>query len=413
MRSGLSSVVIFAEADAAQATGRTEDALALYKALARDPDLEVRTEARFRASMLLVALGRDREAALSLRSLLDEKPRASRARLELAAILARMGDDLAARRALREAQLAGLPPDVALVVDQFANALRSAKQLGGSLEVALAPDSNINRSTSARTLDTIIAPLTLSAEARRQSGLGIHIAGQGFARLRVTDRLTILPRLSIGGNVYRVHAFDDISGSLLAGIERRGGRDRLTVSVGSTWRGYGERLYARTNTATADWLHPVGRRAQLTISGSAARASYRSNALQDGGLFDLTGTGEYALSPRTGVGATLGISRQTARDPGYSTVAANGSLFGWREAGQTTLFASAGVRRTEGDARLFLFLNRRREWLIQLSGGATMRALKFRGFAPFIRAGYERNTSSVGLYDYARVFTNFGITRAF
>lgn len=413
VREGLNAVQVFTAADAAKAAGRIADALTLYDALTHDPDLEVRTEARFRKGMLLASLGRDREAAVTFRALLDEKPDAARVRLELARVLARMGDEAGARRAIRQAQSAGLPPDVALVVDQFATALRSTKRTGGSFELALSPDSNINRATSARTLDTVIAPLTLSDDARQQSGLGVTLSGQGYARIDIADSLTLLPRMSARASLYRAQAFDDISASALVGLEWRSGRDRLTPSVGPTWRWYGGTLYARTATVAADWIHPIGRRAQVTVSGSAAHAAYRLNALQSGGLYDLSVGGEYALTVRSGVGGSIGMTRQSARDPGYATTAGYASAFGWRDIGRTTLFVSASIRHTESDARLFLFPRRRKEWLYQLSLGATLRALTVHGFAPVVRIGLERNASTVGLYDYKRLSADIGITRAF
>ncbi len=77
------------------------------------------------------------------------------------------------------------------------------------------------------------------------------------------------------------------------------------------------------------------------------------------------------------------------------------------------MFASGGVRRTEGDEALLLFGDRRREWLFTARGGASFRSLTVRSFAPFVRATYERNSSSLGLYDYRRVAMEIGITRAF
>jgi len=169
----LSAVDLFALADRARAAGKVAEAIVLYDALARDPNAEIRAEARFRKGMALADAKRWREAALAFRGLLDEQPGATRVRLELARVLAALGDESAARREVRQAQAAGLPDDVALTVDQFARALRSPKTLGGSIEVALAPDSNINRATAARTLDTVIAPLTLSRDARaRDSASG-------------------------------------------------------------------------------------------------------------------------------------------------------------------------------------------------------------------------------------------------
>jgi tetratricopeptide (TPR) repeat protein len=406
-------VDVFAAADEAKAAHRADDALALYDALTHDPDAEIRAEARFRKGMLLAETKQYADAAVAFRALLDEKPNTPRVRLELARVLALMGDEKGARRSLRQAQAAGLPPDVALIVDQFANALRSTRRIGGSFEIALAPDSNVNRATAARTLDTIIAPLTLSDDARAQSGLGLKLSGQGYARIPLAPSIALLPRVSARGNLYRASAFDDISASALVGLEWRGKRDRITPSVGPTWRWYGGSPYARTTAATIDWIHVAGRRTQISGSVSASRSRYSANTLQDGALYDAGLSVERAIGARGGAGASVSATRQTARDPGYATMSEGVTLFGWRDAGKVTLFASGGIRRLDGDARLFLFTDRRREWLYQLSANATLRRLTLWGFAPLIRAGWERNRSTVGLYDYKRVSADIGITRAF
>ena len=409
----LSAPDVFALADRARTEQRLTDAETLYRALAKDPDIEIRSEARFRLGMMLADLKRYRDAAIEFRALLDEKPDAARVRLELARVLALMGDEGGARRQLRQAQSAGLPPDVATVVDQFANALRSTRKIGGSFEAAIAPDSNVNRATNARTLDTIIAPLTLSEDARAQSGVGLKLGGQGYARIQLSPRLAVLPRISGSGNFYRAAAFDDVSASALVGLEWQQGRDRITPSIGPAWRWYGGKPYATTSAVTIDWLHAANRRTQITVSASASRSRYSTNSLQDGGLFNLGVTVEHAMGARSGAGASASVTRQTAQDPGYATLSEGATLFGWREAGKTTLFVSAGLHRLDGDARLFLFVDRRREWLYQLSASATLRQLTLWGFAPLVRVGWERNASTVGLYDYHRVSADFGVTRAF
>jgi len=409
----LSAIELFAVADAARAERRIDDALAIYDALSRDPDVEIRSEARFRKGMLLADQKRYTDAAIAFRALLDEKPKAARVRLELARILALIGDEGAARRELRQAQAAGLPPEVAQVVDQFAGALRSRKRFGGFFELALAPDSNVNRATDARTLDTIIAPLTLSRDARARSGLGLKPSGQAYLRMPLSPGLTLVPRVSGAASLYRDHQFDDISGSTLLGVEWQLKRDRLSPALGYTWRWYGRDLYARTQTASVDWLHPLGSRSQLTASASASRARYILNDLQDGAIYDLGLSFEHAFGARAGGSLSLSSTRQTARDPGYATVSGGMSVLGWREIGRATVYASAGLRRTEGDERLFLFPDRRREWLYNGLVGVTMRKLTVAGFAPVFRVRYERNSSTVGIYDYKRLAGEVGITRAF
>ena len=68
----LSAADVFVLAEAARASGDVADALALYDGLSQDPDIEIRTEARFRKGMLLAQLGRNADAAVEFRALLDE-----------------------------------------------------------------------------------------------------------------------------------------------------------------------------------------------------------------------------------------------------------------------------------------------------------------------------------------------------
>lgn len=411
--SGLSATDLFAAAERARAAGLPDQALILYEALTHDPDPQVRAEGRFRKAMLLAERGDYVRAAATFRALLDEKPDATRVRLELARVLAAMGRDRDAARALRQAQAGPLPPGVSLVVDQFANALRSNQRFGGSLELALAPDSNVNRATSARTLDTIIAPLTLSDDARARSGLGLKASAQLYARWRVNRELAVVPRLSGAGAFYRASTFDDASTSALVGLEWAHARYRLTPSVGRTWRWYGGQPYAHTTVAALDSTLALDRRTQLSISLNDSAVRYQSNPLQDGPLLDATATFERATSARGGAGASLSLTRLAARDAGYATRSASASLYVWRDIGRSTVLVSGRVGRLQGDEPLFLFPDRRREQLSQLSTSVTLRRLTVAAFAPLVRVGVERNHSNIALYDYRRVFADFGVVRAF
>jgi outer membrane protein len=85
--------------------------------------------------------------------------------------------------------------------------------------------------------------------------------------------------------------------------------------------------------------------------------------------------------------------------------------------GKTTIFANVAARRLESDAGLILgpfgALPRRKEWFLRAGVGATFRQIEIAGFSPVVRVAYERNISTVGIYDYHRVNVDFGITRAF
>jgi outer membrane protein len=411
---GLTAAQLFDIADQARMAGRNADAEAIYKALSNDPAIETRSEARFRLGLMLADEKRLTDAALAFRAILDEQPQAARVRLELARVLTAMGDEGGARAQLRQAQASGLPPEVAVVVDRFQAALRSTKTFGGNFEAALAPDSNINRATDAKTLDTVIAPLTLSDNARQQSGVGAHLSGQIFARERLNQRLSLVPRLSGDGVFYKHGDFDDVSGSAQLGLEWQAGtKDRLQPSAGITWRYYGGHPYARTLTSDMQWLHSIGRRAQLETTFSFGSSNYSLNTLQNGDLYSLGVSLQRALSARSGIAVTLSGLRQTAADPGYATASGGATLLGWRDISKTTLFAHVTTRRLEADARLSLFTDRRKEWFLQAGLGGTFRQIEIAGFSPVVRVSYERNISTVGIYDYHRINVDFGIARAF
>lgn len=410
---GITAAQLFDIADQAQVAGRIDDAEAIYTSLSHDPDVQVRSEARFRLGMMMAQAKRYTYSGLVFRAILDEQPDAARVRLELARVMVALGDDASARQQIRQAQASGLPPDVAQVVDRFASALRSTKTFGGNIEFAMAPDSNVNRATDAKQLDTVIAPLTLSDDARAKSGVGAHVTGQVYARVPLTKQLSIVPRLSGDGTFYRKSQFNDVSGSALIGLEWSSGKDRLLPSVGVTWRTYGGDPYARTLTADMRWTRRIGLRAQSDVGFSYGRSDYRRNSLQDGNLFRLTVGVERALTARSGVGVTLGAMRQTARDPGYATASGGVTVLGWRDMGKMTVFANATAWRLESDKRMFPFTDRRKEWFLRGTAGATFRQVKVAGFSPVVRVAYERNISTVGLYDYRRTTVDVGITRAF
>ena len=156
-----------------------------YRALTNDANPDVRAEALFRHALMLAQAGQLTRAASLFRRLLDERPKAARARLEFANLLVRMGDQDSALRELRAAQASGLPPDVARVVDRYFEALRAARPVGASLEIAIAPDSNVSRSTSSDTLGTVFGDFEIDKDSKAKSGTGLSIRGQAFRRFGI------------------------------------------------------------------------------------------------------------------------------------------------------------------------------------------------------------------------------------
>ena len=409
----LTAVELFGFADQAIAAGDFAAAEIAYRALSGDPDIELRTEARFRLAMMLAdRLNRHRDAAIELRKILDEKPDAQRVRVELARMQLTIGNTGQAEREFRAAQVRGLPPEVERLVRFYANALSATKPLGGSLELAVAPDSNINRATRSDTLGTIIGDFDLDEDARAQSGIGLGLRAQGYFRTGLSESARLLVRLSGNADVYRKSQFNDVALSLQAGPEIVSGKDRISLALVTTWRWFGQELYSSAYGANVEWRHPLGQRSQLNVDGSVQRVDNRLNPLQDGSTLAFGIGIDHAFSERFGGGIQVQGQRMTARDPGYALASGgvNGYLF--RELGSSTLALSLGYNRLEADARLFLYPRRRVDDRFTAALSGTFRRVRIGPFAPLLRLRYERNKSTVEIYDFNRIAGEAGLSLA-
>jgi hypothetical protein len=409
----LSPAEMFEAASLAQRKGELGTAEAIYRALCTNPSLAIRNEARFRLAELLRKQRRVTDAALLLRRILDEEPNAQAVRLALVELLTSIGDEAGARKELRAVEAGQLPPEVARQVDRFSEALRSRKPLGATVQVAMASDSNINRATRSDTLGTVIGDFTLDKDARAQSGEGVAVQTQGYARVRLGRSFNLLGTLSASGDLYRKSRFNDVAVGGNIGPEASLGSYELHVSAGASRRWYGAKPFTDAATLQLDVAHPVAPTVELRGSLSGSRIWNHLNTLESGHTYSGMAGFEAALSPTTGGGLSFTAIRQQLRDDGYSTWSGQAALFGWHDLGRVTLAANLGFGRLKADERLLLYLDRRNEALYHATLGATVRRIQFKGFAPTVSFTWERNRSSIEIYDYRRTVVDLGLTRAF
>jgi len=409
----LTAPTLFALAEQAQRRGDGSFAVRAYEALSHDPEPGVRAEALFRLAMLEKKQGRLTAAAMLLRRLLDDRPDGAPARLELAHLLDLMGDKDAAWREIRAVQASPLPPEVARLVDRYSEALRTARPAGASFEIAVAPDSNISRSTRSDTLGTVLGDFDIDEESKARSGLGLALRGQAFRRLPLAADSDLLLRVGGTADLYGKPRFNDIALDVAAGPELEIGRNRVTAEIGVNQRWFGQKPLVRSARLAASLTRPLGRRSQLRVGAAGSLIDHRVNDLQDGKALSATAGLERALSPKTGVALSLSTDRLWARDPAYSTTAWRAGAFAWRDVGRATLTAGFEYGRLWADDRLALLPQARSDRLTRFTLGATFRQLGFAGLAPVSRLVIERNRSSVEFYDYSRTRTEFGLLRAF
>lgn len=409
----VSAEQVFALADRYAAEKQFANAETLLRGLTRDPNSDYRAEARFRLSILREAQG-DKQGAIEwLKALLDEKPNAGRPRLELARLLAATGDEAGARRELRRAGAAGLPEDVARVVDRFATALRSSRTLGGAIEVAIAPDSNINRATSQERVDTIVAPLTLSRDARATSGIGFSTSLQGFARGKLTDTVDLLSRASVRADLYGKSQFNDIVLTLASGPEFRLSGARVRPAAIAQRRWYGGDLYSQSYGGSLNVLKPLDRVSQVEGELTVLQSNYAKVPIQDGILADVNLAYDRAFSPRFSTRVSVRATRQDAKFAFLSTTSGGVDLLASRAFGKQLAFVQLSGFRLHAGGRDPLFGVTRDDRRLDLTAGLILRRFSWRGLAPLVRVIHSRSDSTIPIYDFKRTRIEFALSREF
>jgi hypothetical protein len=391
---------------------RLEAARTILTALLADRNTDIRNEANFRLAKLDVATGHLRDAAVRYRQILDYRPDAQPVRLELAALLARMGDLSAARRQLRLARAGALPPEVAQQVDRFSRALRSVKSFGGSLQLGISADSNVNRATRSDTLGTILGDFTLNPDAKQRSGRGLSSVGEIYGRVDIG-----LHQLTISGvesaNLYRDKRFDDVSVSLRAGPTFEIGSKQLDLRLSVIRRWYGLVPFTDGEAAEALLRGSISPTLYRRVGIAIAHVRNYRDRFESGQTYSAALEMEKALTVQTGVGLSFGIIRQKLGNPGYSNWSGQLTAFAYHDLGRMTLTGSGTVGRLIAGGRLPLYPSKRSDWTRRLAVGGTFRIVTFEGFSPTAQLTLERNSSSIEIYQYSRRAIELGITRAF
>ena len=404
---------LFAMATEAQGRGDFRSAEMVFTALLHDPSDMVRAEARFRLAKLLAANGKSAEAALLLRRVVDAHPKAVPARLELAGLLQRMGDEKSALRELRAIGTLDLPPNVARFVDRMAASLQASRPLSFQLELGLAPDTNINRATRSDTLGTVFGDFTLDKQSRAKSGVGAAVRGFVQGRLPLSNDVNLAAHASLDANLYRHRQFDAVTLEIAGGPELRLGPARVAAEAGAGQSWFGLKPYQRTLRLSSSARVNVDAVSQLRVDGSARWSDNAFNHLEDGRGLSAAVRFERALSPQLTVGLGAGIDRFRARDDAYSTRSWGVGVTAYRDIGRTSVELGVDIGRLSADDRLEILPAAREDRLTRLHAGAVFRQLTVGGFAPTLRIVAERNRSTIEFHDYKRTRTEFGITRAF
>jgi hypothetical protein len=403
---------LFALADQLSGAGDFAGAAQILEALTQDVHIEYRSEARFRLASVREKMGDLKGAAQALRDLLAEQPSANVARLELARILSRMGETKAAQTELATAQAWGLPRDVEQNVRKFSSALRTTKRRSLTVEFTSGPDTNINRSTSSQFIDTIIAPFELSADARKQLGMGYTASINGYSRDRIGG-MTLLSNAGFHADLSSRPQFNDFQLALDSGPEIALGSARLRPGASYQRRWYGGKLFSTGVGGKVELLAPLGAAAQVDIVGSRIYQRVEPNPAQTGWQTWLSGDVTKALGGGVIGRVNLRYSSLDARARPESLRQFGGGLLLAHESRPVTFFGEVDYTRTRGLAPIFLFGKARRDWRVDLIAGAIFNRVSFGGFSPLVRLLRTDSHADIVLWDYRRTRLDVGFTRTF
>lgn len=380
-------------------------------------------------------------AVRSFRGILVKEPDNLRVRLELArSLFSRgfcqapprnlikhmLGDDCwAAEQHFLRVLGANVPPQVVVNVRRFIQICRARKRASGTLSLALAPDTNVNTSTSAQTVDIFGLPFQLDDAARAKSGIGV--VGTLTSEIqRPLPHPKWLPggatRLRIGGLVYRREysggEFDDHNYGIYAGPRFLSNRGHFSVLFQADTRGVNGRPYSRQYGLQIEGIRLVLPR--IWAGGSVELS--RQTALGSEGPIGKAGFSwnsqafvNYAILPSLNVRFMGGSGREnTDRISTRHHSRWVGVLGAYDLPLGFTLTAAQQMFLTQFEQPLALFgpdPPNTRLWFSRLQ--VHNRLIQIGGFSPslsFIREGRKANLT---IYSYERYRVEGGFVRVF
>lgn len=383
-------------------------------------------------------------AVRSFRGILVKAPNNLRVRLELARALFQrgnctrpptnlvkhlFGDDCwAAEQHFLRVLGTDVPTQVVLNVQRFIQYCRMRKRATGSLTLALAPDTNINTSTSAQSVNIFGLPFQLDDQARAKSGIGVVGAfGAEVQRpLRKPNFLKWMPGrvalLRVGGLIYRRDysggQFDDSNYGIYAGPRFLSRRGQMSMLFQADRRAVNGRPYSRQWGLRFEGVRLVMPRlwAGGSLEGSRQTAISVEGPIGGAGLsWNGQAFASYALLPSLSVRFMGGAGREKTgrfstrhRSRWAGTQVSYDLPLGFSVTGAQQLFF------TNFDQPNRLFSPdppTTRTWFSRLA--FHNRLIQIRGFSPSVSLIREDRKSNITLYGYKRYRVEGGVVRVF
>lgn len=361
----------------------------------------------------LILQGRLADALPRLERMVTQAPNDTRARIELAAVLLRVGQGTRARYHFSLARGGDLPPRARATVDGLLAGLPLRGGWDGALSFSLSPESNPARGTTGFIL-VAGRPVEVGTAGAGASGQSAGVTGE-LLRLRPTgSRSAIFGGGSVNARFRSGQLADEATIAAFAGLRLIRGATRTDLRLRWSERFIDSAALAQGPGVEVTHLRPIGKRGTLAANLSADDLTYEGLPGLDGVQRGAALSYSQALSPSTNVSGTLSWFRRGAVAPSsrYSTVRQSigiSHLF----PGGLSVGVTAGYSRSWRDTASGFFTivreDNRRDLTLRLSHAH----LSVRGFAPTLEIGREEQDSTIPLERYDNNRLSLGLTRRF
>ena len=352
------------------------------------------------------------KAISAFHTMLVGRPDLVRVRLELALAFFLKGEDDLARRHFEAVLAADLPAAVTANVKRFLSSMRARRRWHAHMGVAVAPDSNLNTASTARTiwLDTFIGrlPFTRQGDFAPKSGIGLSVWGEGEHQYPLAPRWRLRSGAAASMREYKGGKYDQHSASAHLGprhlIDART-EASLLATVDRQWSAgtpesdrFGLRLEAE---------HRLTPRFKLSGRTSAVRRNCRDCDWLDGPAADMSLGASWAALPTLRLDGNAGWDWTGAESEHWRNAGPQASL------GSTlalpdgfTVGLRASLRRTDYQGRGFVHRTidrqRRKDRTRTLTASVHNRALTVFGISPRLSLINERRDTNAQALDYKR-----------
>ena len=407
------------EADRLVSLHLFDEAAPLLKALEATPQFAM--ERRFLQGYAAVEQGRLDDAIGLFRAVLVDHPEQTRVRLELARALQLKGRYGSADHHYRLAQEdKDLPDEVLRSIRTTRGLLRDRRSFDLTVDVGMAPDSNITNGTNAETVDVnfggFVIPLTLNPSARQRSGIGQSVNISTSYRTRLSDSTKLLLEADSQLLNYAGKAADDFALQLAAGPEiRLNDNNRLTLQAVALQRWYGGKSASTGGGGRIGFQHDFDSGHRLGVNLDARYAKSGFADAYTGWSLSAQAVYERVIA-RTMIGyVSVFGRRELLNSKSYSghEIGTNAGVTGDLPFG-VSAGVSAGVSRAAYDAPIALFGgDPRKDWRFNARAQVGLRSVRVWGFSPSVTYDFNRTDSSLPLYQNDRHRVRFGLVRYF